>query len=498
MNNPQALPGTDGSERAEYLPEEWFELESEFLAKYRTYCSDEGFRNVFDTKDEANAEDNEGDEEDSGGEDFDERFYYDNSMGLSKSVIYDPPLFDRTDLFHPLHDRDFRISHASRVVLGSYKSIAMMPGLMRALGNQVDPLASEILSRIQDNRKRHPGVRNALKSAVTLEARLAGIQKDSAPKRVVTVSGNTPLAVLHDRVLCPVFGWTRGYHDYRFAIPPAGYSPYEPPKFAILEILFGPEFRRPSLIGRHGFYGTLRSIDVLASIPDAKVCVADLLYSKGKELWHVLGGSSSGWKTVLTVDTITPSNTESAKGSRLPMVLSGEGPNVPETIVLSFGSEYDDYDCGGPQAFTLGCEMLRLSNESSENAWLKDWLLQEVGSSVQEADFALTEQFDIQAATRALRQAQRGDRSYNPENSRMWMHHLFGNASSVFPPGTEMSKSGNLMVPGGACNTCYKTGEQLQSNLKKCGQCKNVNYCSRECQLKDWKTHRKICVPKSK
>ncbi|MFC1842121.1 zinc finger MYND domain-containing protein [Candidatus Dependentiae bacterium] len=39
------------------------------------------------------------------------------------------------------------------------------------------------------------------------------------------------------------------------------------------------------------------------------------------------------------------------------------------------------------------------------------------------------------------------------------------------------------------CNTCGKEGKKLQ----KCSACKKTYYCSRKCQIKDWKEHKKIC-----
>jgi len=37
------------------------------------------------------------------------------------------------------------------------------------------------------------------------------------------------------------------------------------------------------------------------------------------------------------------------------------------------------------------------------------------------------------------------------------------------------------------CNRCLKVA------AKKCANCETVRYCSRECQRRDWKEHKRIC-----
>ena len=42
-----------------------------------------------------------------------------------------------------------------------------------------------------------------------------------------------------------------------------------------------------------------------------------------------------------------------------------------------------------------------------------------------------------------------------------------------------------------SCSVCNKEG-----NMKRCTKCKDTLYCSSECQLRDWKEHKKICTSK--
>lgn len=39
------------------------------------------------------------------------------------------------------------------------------------------------------------------------------------------------------------------------------------------------------------------------------------------------------------------------------------------------------------------------------------------------------------------------------------------------------------------CNTCLST-----KDLKFCGKCGKVRYCSKDCQKKDWKVHKNSCI----
>lgn len=72
---------------------------------------------------------------------------------------------------------------------------------------------------------------------------------------------------------------------------------------------------------------------------------------------------------------------------------------------------------------------------------------------------------------------------YKDQSSEMYNIHT----KEIIDESFKSVKNGFVYVPPGLCNTCF------QEATKKCGRCKNVYYCSRECQRKDWKSHKKNC-----
>lgn len=68
------------------------------------------------------------------------------------------------------------------------------------------------------------------------------------------------------------------------------------------------------------------------------------------------------------------------------------------------------------------------------------------------------------------------------------------NEKDVFRNGIKLHDYANVnkflryVSKGAGCRVCKKTRK-----LKLCGGCKEVYYCSRECQCKDWLEHKAVC-----
>lgn len=48
--------------------------------------------------------------------------------------------------------------------------------------------------------------------------------------------------------------------------------------------------------------------------------------------------------------------------------------------------------------------------------------------------------------------------------------------------------------PSGGCNVCGLTQKMDGNKLMNCGNCRLVKYCSVQCQKKDWKSHKPVCL----
>jgi hypothetical protein len=64
----------------------------------------------------------------------------------------------------------------------------------------------------------------------------------------------------------------------------------------------------------------------------------------------------------------------------------------------------------------------------------------------------------------------------------------------VMPPMRQPRVVAAAAVPAERCGLYGQAQSLGGGNLRKCGRCRVVKYCSEECQRRDWKGHRKVCA----
>jgi hypothetical protein len=71
------------------------------------------------------------------------------------------------------------------------------------------------------------------------------------------------------------------------------------------------------------------------------------------------------------------------------------------------------------------------------------------------------------------------------EPTRREIPEVAATVENYYPPTRQDAQE--IIDGKSGCNVCSKP------KAKKCGRCMEVAYCSRECQVKDWKEHKKVC-----
>ncbi|KAH8767719.1 hypothetical protein BGZ57DRAFT_923204 [Hyaloscypha finlandica] len=65
---------------------------------------------------------------------------------------------------------------------------------------------------------------------------------------------------------------------------------------------------------------------------------------------------------------------------------------------------------------------------------------------------------------------------------------------STSGPESQTEASSSSSAPISKCASCSALETDPEKPLKPCAKCQTVRYCSRDCQKKDWKLHKKICA----
>ena len=464
--------------RASFYPEIGYEIDEEHITVYNNMCEREGLFGRPWSEEIDKESDGESCKESDGEEDQESDIKH-----ITYDVFNSPPLYDRKLHYHPLYDKD----HIFSSIRGcnEFSGKELVHTLMNRRSQNPSgrfAIPNEALKVIENNRASVRSVQKGLDAMYILDARIVGL-RELAPSRIIQVPGSTLLSVLHDQFLCAAFGWTRGYESYAFTVPPSGYEK-APPRSPMVDIAFGAAVDKFDLFSHfvgHGFYGTLRDSDPLI-VDEDRVYLADLLQSSGHQLYHVL--STSSWKTVITVQKVVIGT-----GDLKPDILNGNRRNVPEDIVFDFDSMGFESDSCGPQAYAYALELLRRADLDEDNGWMRREALNTLGQHVEDSSiFDPYENFDLRTAKQAMKVYDSPIRIPDHFN-REFVQMMFGGMRAGMPFDNKANEEPK-------CDNCQKSSAQNGKALKKCVRCQRIYYCSKECQKKSWKAHKKVCGKK--
>lgn len=282
---------------------------------------------------------------------------------------------------------------------------------------------------------------------------------EGAVWRRVIVPSRISLRNLHDQVLCPAMGWSRGYHGYVFEDRSDG-------------TVLGPT--KPG----DGINKSTGHIDCMHAgrhfhhvMSDQKVPLA-LLLQKVDDTCTYVYDLGDYWKHHLTLEAISEQ-----RGDQQPKLLGGQGACPGE-------------DSGGLATFA---ELL----QSCKSGQISRDRIREVEQCVNYRvpwdgrpprrfkPFA----FDLRYHQMLLERMVAGPN----------VRKLRGNLTAIPSTAAEQDhQQDSFKVTTNGCNFC---GERLAA-LKRCPRCR-VYYCGAECQRKDWDIgvngvrHKRVCRPQA-
>lgn len=315
------------------------------------------------------------------------------------------------------------------------------------------------------------------RGAVVVDVRLVGVEP-RVWRRVAGVPANAPLSVLHDKILGPALGLERASHAYLF-------EPWAPRRL-----------KGSSLVGRPRVaYGapdvaTADALFLEAECPDAffadcvvvdatRVLLSDVLPGRGGEArlkyWYDLGERFLYELSVVA----DPPPAEAARAT--PAVVGGARFCPPENMglptycrvsrIIAKGPARVEFSTAGPGGFWENTFAFVALSANGSLACAAPGPNREDNWSPADAQARL----DAVARSNVKSLAGRCDVAIDADGA-------FGAAAP--PLG---SREGPRCA---ACGGRPKAG----AKLSRCARCKNVSYCSAECQRGHWPKHKAACV----
>jgi len=303
------------------------------------------------------------------------------------------------------------------------------------------------------------------RTRVSLDVSLVGV----APRvwrRVAGVKSNTPLSVLHDKIIAPALGHGRAQHAYVFE-PWAARAPgaggrvvYGAPDAATADVLWlDADCPDPFFAG-------------CVVVDAARVCLSDVLDDGATRLkyWYDLGER-------LLYEVALVDDGEGAASHAAPTVVDGARFCPPENVGLPTYCELTRKIARGPRrdATAFGGFW-----ENTYGFWTfadEHSLVppgRHRGRPPREADWSVA---DAQARVDALA----GDDVASLAKATTATFDSAGRATHV------------PRVVRGRCAVCGNAPKE-GSKLLRCARCRNVSYCTPECQRAHWPRHKPVCV----
>eukprot|EP00038_Savillea_parva_P018321 m.23070 g.23070 ORF g.23070 m.23070 type:complete len:547 (-) comp4051_c0_seq1:219-1859(-) len=320
--------------------------------------------------------------------------------------------------------------------------------------------------------------------------------------RDVVVPASMTLAKLHDEVLCPVLGWSRGYHGYCFEAIEDG-STFGPARYAgACDMIH---------VTKHYHHMT----------DDRTVPVALLLRNEGDACLYTYDLGEC-WQFQLTVQHTIDMSEEAMRSSQGMVSLTGGELACPPEDMSGLKAAVGGY--GGPGGYgiflsryeadpdkfktaiqTVSTQALNyarpyMSPETSRrfDPFEFDHAYHEAYLKASLKDVTLWEFDAKQKADMAAAWDAEGNPNPNPDPGGDTAPAVAADpdasGSTTSQTATKKKKKKKKTKedkPSRVCHTC----NNASTALKACAACQRVWYCSVACQKKDWRQHKVECQP---
>ena len=347
----------------------------------------------------------------------------------------------------------------------------MFQGMMRAMSSvkkstKLSPLQEAVFKNIKENRKL-PRIALSLERTSFL-VRVSVLRSSVPVYRDIRVPSNMNLRMFQTRVLCPVFDWDSKVMPlkYMYYLPHTCYPSGRRPLSYFKDIVF-------TIPYQDDYAGMMMTSNQEASdaeiIDDGDVCLVDFLQEVGHTLYY---------QHNLTIPLTLQLKLLQIRQEDTVELIGGTGISPPESHLVTdgpFGEEIYGID-----AFNLAIKWLQ--SDSIHESYKKEGMrLLQIKSS---KTFDPTN-FDLPGARERLNRSIRHStaRTHLPITTGQSMFAMFSND----PRAVMNLPRVNFL---GMCKTCLKENVKLLT----CGRCKSVFYCSKDCQKKDWKSHKAVCA----